>query len=124
MMAVSPRIRGSSRGRKASRNLPLGSYFLRKDTSGILSYSHDGDMISIDPIHAYSDRPEWDRFLQEFNEFAYQRNGVPLLNQSPFLEKRHVSAAYGERWREFSAWVNAADPTGRMRNPFFAGLLE
>lgn len=105
-------------------NMPLGSYFIRRDTHSILSYSHDGDVFSIDPIHAYTDKPAWDRFLKEFNEFAYKRNGIPLLNQSPFVERRHVEAAYGARWKEFSARVRAADPQRRMLNPFFADLLS
>ena len=33
-------------------NLPLGSYFIRKDRSSLLSYTWDGDMMSLDPIHA------------------------------------------------------------------------
>ena len=33
-------------------NMPLGSYFIRKDTSSLLSYTYDGDIISLDPIHA------------------------------------------------------------------------
>src|SRR5258708_753808 len=105
-------------------NMALGSSFMRKDTHAILSYTHDGDIFSIDPIHAYTDKPAWDRFLKEFNEFAYKRNGIPLLNQSPFVERRHVEAAYGERWKDFSARVKAADPQGRMLNPFFADLLS
>jgi FAD/FMN-containing dehydrogenase len=105
-------------------NMALGSYFIRKDTSSLLSYTHDGDIFSIDPIHAYSDKPAWDRFLKEFNEFAYKRNGIPLLNQSPFVERRHVEAAYGARWGEFSQWVREQDPQGRMLNPFFAALLS
>jgi len=105
-------------------NMALGSYFIRKDTSSILSYSHDGDIFSIDPIHACTDKPAWDRFLSKFNEFAYKRNGIPLLNQSPFVERRHVEDAYGERWGEFSQWVRQQDPQGRMLNPFFAALLS
>jgi FAD/FMN-containing dehydrogenase len=105
-------------------NMPLGSYFIRQDAHAMLSYSHDGDVFSIDPIHAYTDKPAWDRFLKEFNEFAYKRNGVPLLNQSPFVERRHVEAAYGARWKEFSARVKEADPQRRMLNPFFADLLS
>ena len=40
-------------------NMPLGSYFIHKDTSSLLSYSYDGDIISLDPIHApgEKDRP-------------------------------------------------------------------
>jgi FAD/FMN-containing dehydrogenase len=105
-------------------NMALGSYFIRKDASSILSYTHNGDIFSIDPIHAYTDKPAWDRFLKEFNEFAYKRNGIPLLNQSPFVERRHVEAAYGARWHEFSKWVRQEDPGGRMLNPFFAALLS
>jgi hypothetical protein len=105
-------------------NMPLGSYFIRKDTSSILSYTYDGDIFSIDPIHAYTDKPAWDRFLKEFNEFAHKRNGIPLLNQSPFVERRHVEAAYGARWKDFSARVRQADPGRRMLNPFFEELLS
>jgi FAD/FMN-containing dehydrogenase len=36
-------------------NMPLGSYYVKRDRSAILSYTYDGDVISIDPIHAYSD---------------------------------------------------------------------
>jgi FAD/FMN-containing dehydrogenase len=104
-------------------NLPLGSYHIRKDTSGILSYTHDGEIFSIDPIHAASDMPAWERFLDQFNEFAFRRNGVPLLNQTPFLEKKHVMQGYGDRWGEFSDWIRRSDPEGRMLNPFFTSLL-
>jgi len=105
-------------------NMALGSYFIRKDAHAMLSYTHDGDIFSIDPIHACADKSAWDRFLKEFNDFAHRRNGIPLLNQSPFVEKRHVEAAYGARWMEFSARVRKADPQQRMLNPFFADLLS
>ena len=100
-------------------NMALGSYFIRKDASSLLSYTHDGDIFSIDPIHAYTDKPAWDRFLKEFNEFAYKRNGIPLLNQSPFVERRHVEAAYGARWQEFSSVGQAARPGRSHAEPFF-----
>ena len=105
-------------------NMPLGAYFIRKDDGSLLSYSHDGDIFSIDPIHASTDDAAWHQFLREFNEFAFQRKGIPLLNQSPFVERKHVEAAYGERWFEFSDWVKSVDKDGRMLNPFFADLLS
>jgi hypothetical protein len=105
-------------------NMPLGSYFIRRDTNSILSYSHDGDIFSIDPIHACTDQAAWDSFLVEFNEFAYKRNGIPLFNQSPFVERRHAEAAYGQRWAQFSRHVRQADPQERMLNPFFRALLS
>ena len=106
-------------------NIPLGSYFIRKDTNSLLSYSYDGDIISLDPIHAYSDRDKtgWEFFLQEFNMWAHSRGGIPLLNQSPFVRREHVVAAYGERWKQLCDWVKTVDPHGRMLNPFFKELL-
>jgi FAD/FMN-containing dehydrogenase len=106
-------------------NMPLGSYFIKKDSSSILSYTFDGDVLSIDPIHSYceDDEEEWFHFLKEFNAWGHSRGGVPLLNQSPFVTREHVVAAYGERWQQFSDWVAKVDPGKRMRNEFFADLL-
>ena len=104
--------------------MPLGSYHIRRDTSSILSYTHDEEIFSIDPIHAPDDIDAWHDFLRRFNDFAHRRGGVPLLNQSPFIERRHVEAAYGQRWLEFSRWVATVDPGRRMLNPFFASLLS
>ena len=105
-------------------NMPLGSYYIRRDQHSLLSYTYDGDTFSIDPIHAPTDREAWSNFLKAFNDFAFQRGGIPLLNQSPFVERKHVEAAYGNRWTEFSNWVRSVDPERRMLNPFFEGLLS
>jgi len=105
-------------------NMPLGSYRIRKDHNALLSYSHDEEIFSLDPIHAPTTLEPWHDFLKAFNEWAYERNGIPLLNQSPFVERKHVERAYGARWQEFSDWVRSEDPQGRMLNPFFAALLS
>lgn len=105
-------------------NMPLGAYHIRRDASSLLSYTKDEEIFSIDPIHASTDNTAWHYFLQQFNEFAFQRNGIPLLNQSPFVERKHVEAAWGQRWLQFSAAVRAMDPHGRMLNPYFAALLS
>lgn len=105
-------------------NMPLGAYHIRRDTSSLLSYTYDGEIMSIDPIHASTDDAAWHAFLRAFNEFAHERGGVPLLNQSPFLTRAHMESAYGSRWRLHSEWVRSVDPTGRMLNPFFAELLS
>ena len=106
-------------------NMPLGSYFIKKDASSVLSYTHDGDVLSLDPIHAYraEDQEEWHRFLREFNAWAHARGGIPLINQSPFVDHEQVVAAYGARWQRFSDWVATVDPDRRMQNGFFSGLL-
>jgi hypothetical protein len=105
-------------------NMPLGAYFIRPDRSSLLSYTHDGEIFSIDPIHASTDNDAWHNFLRRFNEFAYERKGIPLLNQSPFVERKHCEQAFGDRWFEFSDWVRTEDPDGRMLNQFFADLLS
>jgi FAD/FMN-containing dehydrogenase len=106
-------------------NMPLGSYFVRRDTSSLLSYTHDGDVISLDPIHAPGERDhdDWDAFLNAFNEWAHARGGIPLLNQSPFVKKAHVVSAYGDRWTALCKWVREQDPNGRMINAFFQELM-
>jgi hypothetical protein len=104
-------------------NMPCGAYHIRLDKSSILSYTYDQEIFSIDPIHASTDNDAWHYFLQQFNDFAAQRNGIPLLNQSPFVTQPQVEAAYGQRWTDFAQWVTTMDPTGRMLNPFFAELL-
>ena len=103
--------------------MPLGAYHIRRDTHSILSYTNDGEIFSIDPIHASTDDEAWHTFLRAFNDFAAARGGIPLLNQSPFVTRAHMEAAYGQRWLDFSKWVRAMDPSGRMLNPFFADLL-
>ena len=106
-------------------NMPLGSYFIRKDRSSLLSYTYDGDIISLDPIHAPGEKEHeaWAAFLEAFNGWAYERGGIPLLNQSPFVRKEHVAAAYGDRWTKLAGWLQEVDPTRRMVNGFFADLL-
>jgi hypothetical protein len=63
-------------------------------------------------------------FSTSSTRLPYDKQGVPLLNQSPFVERRHMTAAYGNRWDEFSARIKQMDPDGRMLNPFFAALLS
>jgi hypothetical protein len=106
-------------------NLPCGSYFIRKDHSSLLSYTHGGDILSLDPIHApgRKDIDAWHRFLREFNEWSAARGGIPLLNQSPFVTREQVMAAYGDRWKQHSDWVRSVDPQRRMVNEFFGDLL-
>jgi hypothetical protein len=105
-------------------NMPLGAYHIRTDTSSLLSYTNDGEVFSIDPIHAPTDLDAWHTFLQAFNDFASQRGGIPLLNQSPFVTQAQVQKAFGDRWQQFSDAVRSIDPTGRLLNPFFAALLN
>jgi hypothetical protein len=105
-------------------NMPLGAYHIRTDSSSLLSYTQDGETFSIDPIHAPTDQEAWVNFLKAFNDFASQRGGIPLLNQSPFVTQAQVQKAFAARWQQFSDAVRSADPAGRFLNPFFAALLS
>ncbi len=107
-------------------NMPLGAYYVRKDGGSPLSYTADGDVFSLDPIHAPGTRnPDaWPTFLDAFNVWAAPRQGIPLLNQSPRVTKAQVKGAFGARWTAFAQWVASVDPAKRMLNPFFADLLS
>jgi hypothetical protein len=106
-------------------NMPLGSYFIRQDSHSLLSYSNAGDVISLDPIHAPGERDKaaWPDFLRAFNEWSTRRGGMPLLNQSPFVKRGHVVAAYGDRWKTLCDWLRTVDPQRRMVNQFFEELM-
>ena len=65
-------------------NMPLGSYFIRKDRSSLLSYTWDGDIISLDPIHAPSEAsPCWPDFLKAFNEWAHRARRNSAAQSEP-----------------------------------------
>lgn len=86
-------------------------------------FRYNGEIFSIDPINAPTDLAAWSNLLKAFHDFAYQRHGIPLLDQSPCVERKHCDSAYGERWTQFSNWVREVDPERRMLNPFFEPLL-
>jgi FAD/FMN-containing dehydrogenase len=109
--------------------LPHVSYHIARDQSSLLSYSHDGDVWTLDPICPHDEKmlPGWKAFLAKFNDFSRERGGVPLLNQTPLLERRHVKDAFKsgneDRLAMFEAKRRPFDPDGRMLNDYFAKLL-
>jgi hypothetical protein len=50
--------------------------------------------------------------------------GVPTFNQSRALQREHVSKAFGERAKLFSALRKRTDPLNRLCNSYFSHLLE
>ena len=102
--------------------LPQVSYHIGKDTSSVLSYSHQSDVWTLDPIAAEGE-PGWEKFAKAFNDRCSQWGGTPLFNQTPFLERRHVVKAFGDRLATFEATRRRFDPGGRMLNEYFAKLL-
>ncbi len=96
-------------------------YRVKRCRYSLLSYSGEGDVMTIDPVGTGG--PDWDRFIDAFNEFAHEHGGIPLFNQSPRLRREHVKAALGERFYEFRRIRGEMDPQDRMLNDYFRELF-
>jgi FAD/FMN-containing dehydrogenase len=103
-------------------DLPAVGYRMVADKNALLSFTHDAPAISIDPVSTGG--PGWDEFLKAFNEFASERNGHPLLNQTKHLTAAQVGKAFGKRWSEFAEARRMRDPGNRLLSSYFATLLE
>jgi L-gulonolactone oxidase len=102
-------------------DLPSVGYSIAQDREALLSYCWDGPTLSIDP--ASTGGKEWEAFLRAYNEFCSGRDGIPLLNQTPFLTREQVTKAFGQRWTLFAEARRAADPEDRMLDSYFRELL-
>lgn len=102
-------------------NMLCVGYRVLKDRESLLSYSWNGNMITIDPVSTAN--PGWPEFLTAYNEFCSNNGGVPLLNQTPLLTRAQVEKALGERWRTFGAARLAHDPGNRLLSSYFKDLL-
>ena len=78
--------------------LPSVGYRTFHDRSALLSYTYDGDSLTIDPVS--NPLPGWDEFLHAYNEFAKRFDGTPLLNQSKHIDRASAAGAFGERLDE------------------------
>lgn len=101
--------------------LPSVGYRTFRDQQALLSYTFDGDSITIDPVS--TPEPGWDDFLHAYNEFAVRFGGTPLLNQSKHITPAAARAAYGDRLDTLERHRRAIDPNGRFLSPFFAEIL-
>jgi hypothetical protein len=102
-------------------NLFTVGYRINKDDSSLLSYSHDGPVITIDPVSTGD--PGWEGFLGAFNEFASARDGVPMLNQTPALTPEQVTRAFGSRLDILRQTRDEWDRDGRFFSDYFRDLL-
>ena len=109
--------------------LPHVSYHIGQDRSSLLSYSHDSDVWTLDPI-ASGREPGWDAFqnrspfLDKFNEECIAKEGKPLFNQTPCLTPGLVGSAFKERLDRFERIRRYFDPEARMLNDYFVWLLR
>jgi FAD/FMN-containing dehydrogenase len=101
-------------------NMLFVGYRVLKDQQSLLSYSWNGNMITIDPVSTAN--PGWDEFLTAYNDFCSNHGGVPLLNQTPGLTRAQIEKALGDRWTQFAAARRQYDPGNRLLNEYFRDL--
>ncbi|HEX4029335.1 MAG TPA: FAD-binding protein [Terracidiphilus sp.] len=104
-------------------NLLCVGYRIAADQKSLFSYSYEGGVMTIDPVSTANDG--WYTFLDVYNQWCSDRNGVPLLNQTPNLTAPIVRKAYGaERIAKFLATRQQFDPQNRLMNPYFAQMFS
>ncbi|MGH9144587.1 MAG: FAD-linked oxidase, partial [Vicinamibacterales bacterium] len=96
-------------------------YRIAQDQQSLLSYSFDGPVMTIDPVSTAN--PGWPEFLDAYNRFCDERDGYPLLNQTPHLTAAIMKRAYGQRLTRLADTRRRYDPTDRLLNPYFRSLL-
>lgn len=96
-------------------------YRIHQDRSNLLSYSYDGNVMTIDPVSTGNEG--WDEFLVEYNQWCSERGGLPLLNQTPRLTRAQVQRAFGRRAAELERWRRRFDPRDRLLNEYFRELF-
>jgi len=96
-------------------------YRIAQDQRSLLSYSWDGNVMTIDPVSTAN--PGWDDFLTAYNQFCMDRNGRGLMNQTPGLTAAMLQTFCGDRLQTLKAARSQFDPTNRLLNDYFRQLL-
>ena len=102
-------------------NMLYVGYRILKDRQALLSYSWDGNVMTIDPVSTAN--PGWATFLPVYNQFCSDHGGIPLLNQTPKLTRELVVKSLGARLQQFADARRTYDPNGRLLNAYFRDLL-
>ncbi|HEY1493214.1 MAG TPA: FAD-binding oxidoreductase [Candidatus Solibacter sp.] len=102
-------------------NMLYVGYRIMKDQQSLLSYSWDGNVMTIDPVSTAN--PGWNEFLGAYNQFCSDHGGIPLPNQTPLVTRAQVEKGLGERWKKFGEARRKFDPGNRLLNDYFKELL-
>ena len=103
-----------------SNMLSVG-YRVAKDQNSLLSYSYDGNAMTVDPVSTAN--PGWEPFLDAYNEVCSNQGGIPLLNQTARVTPAQAQKGLGDRLKKFAAARKTYDPSNRLLNGFFKGVL-
>jgi len=102
-------------------NLLYVGYRIAQDQKSLLSYSYDGAVMTIDPVSTAN--LGWFEYLDAYSQFCSDRNGKPLLNQTPGLTPAIVQKAFGDRLKVLAQTRQQYDPNDRLLNSYFRTLL-
>ncbi len=103
-------------------NMLCVGYRIAKDQNALLSYSWDGDVITIDPVS--TGNAGWNAFLEAYNRFCIEHDGIPLMNQTLGITRAQAQKALGNRLKIFAETRKLYDPEGRLLNDYFRDLLS
>jgi FAD/FMN-containing dehydrogenase len=96
-------------------------YRIAQDQHALLSYSYDGNVMTIDPVS--TGNTGWKQFLAAYNQFSSDRGGKPLLNQTFGVTHAIAEKAFGDRLRQFEEAREKFDPKNRLLNDYFREVL-
>jgi FAD/FMN-containing dehydrogenase len=97
-------------------------YRVAKDQESLLSYSYDGNVMTVDPVS--TGNPGWKAFLEAYNDLSSERGGIPLLNQTFGVTRTMAQKALGNRLKLFAEARKTYDPGNRLLNDYFQDLLS
>lgn len=97
-------------------------YRIAKDQGSLLSYSFDGNVMTIDPVSTAN--PGWAEFLVDFNDWCSERGGVPLPNQTFGFTREQAWKALGERLAIMADKRAEFDPENRLLNDYFRNFFS
>jgi FAD/FMN-containing dehydrogenase len=102
-------------------NMLSVGYRVAKDQNSLLSYSYDGNAMTVDPVSTAN--PGWEAFLDTYNELCSNQGGIPLLNQTARVTAAQAQKGLGDRLAVFAKARKTYDPGNRLLNGFFKDLL-
>ena len=102
-------------------NMLSVGYRVAQDQKSLLSYSFDGNAMTVDPVSTAN--PGWEPFLDAYNELCSNQGGIPLLNQTARVTAGQAQKGLGERLKVFGKTRKTYDPDNRLLNGFFRDLL-
>jgi hypothetical protein len=96
-------------------------YRIAQDQGSLLSYSFNGNVMTIDPVSTAN--PGWREFLVDYNQWCSDAGGVPLPNQTFGFTREQAVKALGDRLSVIASKRAELDPENRLLNPFFRTLF-